>query len=311
MTRFLLLTAVSIIIGVGAFSQQQINNPGFETWEDVGVGTDEPTHWNSIKTGDNPTLNQMAPVVWEKSTDAHSGQYSLKLFNVSTFGIVATGTVTNGQVHADFNPNLGYVFTNVENDLFHTAFDQRPDSLTGWFKCNPAEGDFGTVKFVLHKGYLKLPGDEANLIATAYYELPHVVVTTWTRFSVPFNYVSEETPEYFLSVITSGNGVDALDESEVWYDDFAFVYKSSNIDENSIHYFFASQYGNTLHVQLDKFPARYYQLSILNTNGQVIFNQKAESGNRIEINTDQINSGLYIMVAQYNNRVITRKIILH
>ena len=89
------------------------------------------------------------------------------------------------------------------------------------------------------------------------------------------------------------------------------MYKSSDIDENSIHYFFASQYENTLHVELDDIPARYYQLSILNTNGQVIFNQKAESGNRIEINTDQINSGLYIMVAQYNRQVITRKIILH
>ena len=41
--------------------------------------------------------------------DGHSGNYSLELINVSTFGVVANGTVTNGQVHADFDPNNGEI----------------------------------------------------------------------------------------------------------------------------------------------------------------------------------------------------------
>ncbi|MFA5419093.1 MAG: T9SS type A sorting domain-containing protein [Bacteroidales bacterium] len=311
MTKHLSFLTMLMIFNVVLFAQQQPNNPGFESWEDVGVGTDEPTHWNSIKTGDNPSLNQVAPVVWGKSTDAHSGQYSLKLFDVSVFGIVATGTITNGQTHANFNPDSGFVFTNVNDDRFHTSFNLRPDSLTGWYKSAPTEDDFGTIKFVLHKDYLQLPGDETNIIATAYFELPQGEVATWTRFSVPFVYVSEETPDYFLSVITSGNGVNALEGSTAWFDDFSFVYKANNINEITLHQLQTYQKDNALHIQLDNLPAQTYQLKLVDLNGQVILHRAARSGDHVKINTIGLVPGLYVVVAQHNNQTSTRKIILY
>mgnify|MGYP001554473288 CR=1 FL=1 len=56
------------------YAQQQFDNPGFEEWDDAGTVIDEPVNWSSIKTGDGGTIiNDAAPVVWEQSTDAHSG----------------------------------------------------------------------------------------------------------------------------------------------------------------------------------------------------------------------------------------------
>jgi len=311
MIKNLLTVFFAIALFMGLSAQQQLNNPGFETWEDVGIGTDEPTHWNSIKTSDNTLLNPAAPIVWGKSTDAHSGQYSLKLWNVATFGIVATGTITNGQVHSDLNPNNGYVFTNLDDDRFHTAFNQRPDSLTGWYKANPATNDFGTVKIVLHRGYLSLPGDEANIIATAYLEFPSATVNTWTRFSIPFEYVSEETPEYFLSVITAGNGVNAVEGSEIWYDDLAFVYNPSNIDEQSLSYFHVYQQDNDLVVQVENSHSQPFSCDIVNMNGQTIASQKGNQGSPIRFTLPNHKPGLYLVVVRLNRQFHTRKIILN
>jgi len=310
MIKNLLAVIFFSVLSISLIAQQQINNPGFETWEDVGVGVDEPTHWNSIKTSDNTLLNPAAPIVWGKDSDAHSGQFSLKLWNVATFGIVATGTITNGQTHSDLNPNNGYVFTNLDNDNFHTAFNQRPDSIVGWYKANPSAGDFGTVKFALHKGYLSLPGDETNIIALAYDEFPSAVVNTWTRFSIPFDYVSEENPEYFLSILTAGNGVNAVAGSEIWYDDLAFVYNPSNINEESIHYFQAYQQNNELVIQTEKAGNLPFVVNLVSMNGQTVASQNGFNGQTIRENISNYKPGLYIVVLHVNNQFYTRKIIL-
>ncbi len=310
MTHKLLLIAFLIAFSLSLVAQNQINNPGFEAWEDVGIGTDEPTHWNSIKTSDNELLNPSAPVVWGRSTDAHSGMYSLRLFNVATFGIVASGTITNGQAHTEIPITNGYVFTNLENELYHTVFTRRPDSLVGWYKCSPASGDFATVKFVLHKGYLALPGDETNIIATAYIELPQQTITQWTRFSTPFIYVSNENPEYFLSVITSGNGYDAVLGSEAWYDDFAFVYNSDGIDEQKPNSFHAYQHGDALQVETSNINARSCQLSLINMTGQTIFSQSIPSEQSSIIPLKQTPKGLYLVVLQYDNHYESQKIVI-
>ena len=165
----------TLIVVNSLFCQQQIQNPGFEEWEDAGTVVDEPTNWSSIKTSDDIFYNNLAPVVWEQSNDAHSGAYSLGLFNVGSL-VIATGMITNGRVHTQLPADSSYVFTDLYDERWHSTLTERPDSVAGWFKCNPSGSDFGTVKFLLHTGYAQLPGDETNHIAMAYYELPSEVL---------------------------------------------------------------------------------------------------------------------------------------
>ena len=101
-----------ILFSAFVSAQTQFENAGFESaWEDVSGSEDEPSQWSSIKTAD--ALAALAPIVLFKSVDAHTGSYSIRMANTVAFGVVANGIVTNGRIHADFDPALGYVFTDA------------------------------------------------------------------------------------------------------------------------------------------------------------------------------------------------------
>ena len=76
----------------------------------------------------------MIPVTLERSTDAHTGMYSVKLENDTILGMVAPGTMTNGRVHATLPPSDAYVYTIDSMPEFHTPFTDLPDSLEVWAK---------------------------------------------------------------------------------------------------------------------------------------------------------------------------------
>ena len=292
-------------------AQQQLQNPGFEEWEDVSIGTDEPVHWSSIKTSDNLVLNGLAPVVWGRSSDAHSGNYSVNLFNVGTLGIVATGTISTGRLHSDMNPELGYGFTDPDDDRWHSVFTDRPDSITGWFKCNPAIGDFGTVKFLLHTGYAELPGNETNYIALAYYELPQEEITQWTRFSAPFVYSSSGNPEYCLAIVTSGNGTQAIHGSTALFDDFEFIYNEASVDEITADQFHAYLVDKQLNIKIEENSHDLYEVSIIDINGRSVLETQVKSGQNTTINVSHLQSGFYIAVANNSRRTFTKKILVN
>ena len=44
-------TLFASFVSLFAFAQTQITNPGFENWDNAGTATEEPTSWNSNKTG--------------------------------------------------------------------------------------------------------------------------------------------------------------------------------------------------------------------------------------------------------------------
>ena len=46
----------ALLIINGTLSQQ-LENSGFEQWENVGTGEEEPLSWSSTKTSDNSSLN--------------------------------------------------------------------------------------------------------------------------------------------------------------------------------------------------------------------------------------------------------------
>ena len=304
----------SLIILISTLAaQQQMQNPGFEQWEDVDVVTDEPKHWSSIKKSDDLGLTGLAPVVWGRSTDAHSGNYSLSLFNfyVALINDVATGMITNGRVHANLNTDSSYVFTDVNNKQWHGVLTDRPDSIAGWFKCNPAIGDFGTVKFLLHTGEAHIPGYLNNSIAEANYELPTQEVTQWTRFSAPFIYTSSSNPEYFLAVITSGNGSDALEGSTALFDDFEFIYNGNSVNELSENHFEVIVKNQQLIFLIGDNNKQLYELRLVDINGQTVLKSQITSGENSTVNIGELPMGLYIVIANNSQKAFTRKVIIN
>lgn len=212
---------------VSFISGQQVENPGFEIWEEAITSVMEPVDWSSVKTCDNAGIGNLAPVTIERSSDAHTGSYSLKLFNVTIFNTAVTGAVTNGIFHADFNFDSSYAYTKVPDARWNTPFASRPDSLVGWFKYFPQGNDIAQVKMILHFGEGKIPenGTMPNWVAMAAFQTPAgAAYDTWTRFSVPFDYYSDELPEYLLCVISSSYAVSSMEGSYLLIDDLEVIY---------------------------------------------------------------------------------------
>lgn len=289
--------AIFLVFSLSA--QQQLVNPGFENWEDAGTVIDEPVKWSSIKTSDaGDFVNNAAPVVWGQSDDAHSGSYSIELKNVLTIGtIIATGTITNGRVHADFDPTQAYVFTDQENDQWHGVMTQRPDSVAVWAKYFPQGNDTAQVKVLLHTAAGTLPpfpDNMANIIGLAQINIVETV-DVWTRFVVPIDYMSEGSPEYVLTILSSGAGLTPIEGSIARFDDIEFIYGPEAIGESTVKDALIYTAGNS--ICLDKLPQSEINgaaLEIMNLNGQLLYSTQLNS-NRIEINQSSFTSGLYLV----------------
>jgi hypothetical protein len=303
---------IFLFISLAATAQYQLENPSFEEWEDVGLPVEEPVDWSSIKTNDNPVLNGPAPIVWGKSNDAHSGNYSLHLFNVyiGLIGQAAVGTMTNGRVHADLNIENAWSYTDTTDARWNTPLTHRPDSLVGWFKCYPETGDFGTVKAVLHRGYGQQPEGDSEWIGAAYYELPGDTVDVWTRFSVPFEYYLDDTPEYILCYMTSGDGVDALGASSALFDDLELIYNPDGIEEFTVDNFKAYSSHGQLVVRINESSGLKYQFSIYDITGRNVYNAELFGGQENRLNTG-LTTGIYILKANIGDKVLSKKIVIN
>jgi len=313
MKKVLLGFTALIFLTFGLNAQTQLENPGFEDWEAIDIGpVPEPVNWNSLRTALPLNLAKVSPAVWDSSTDAHSGKYSLYLYNVATFGIVAPGTITNERIFADLDPNKGYTFTEVDNPDFNMPLPHRPDSITGWFKCNPIIGaDFGTIKAILHTDSTSAPAtDTSNWVAVAYHEFPKVPVSEWTRFSVPFNYYTQDTPDYILIIITSGNGVTAVDGSEAWFDDLELIYNDgTDINEITANDLKVYVNNRTLTVYIDDKHSSNVRLQVLDMTGRPVHSSEIATGLQNQIHLD-VPTGVYIVVANIGSKVLTRKVLI-
>lgn len=309
MKKKILLLALSVF-SMGLFSQQ-VENPGFEFWEDAGTVWDEPVDWSSIKTSDaGEIINSAAPAVWEKSTDHHSGEFSVELTNLAVLDIVAAGTLTNGRVHADFDPDLGYVYTDTLNLQWNTPCTVRPDSLTGWYKFYPQGQDFGSIQALLHIGYSQLPefNDSSNWVGYARFDMqPGATVSSWTRFSIPFHYYDSRTPQYLLFVMTSGNGTTPVANSYARYDDIALVGGESAIGDNDQPEFLI--YADNNRLVLKNLPTMFLPkatATLFNMNGQAVWKGEVIS-NEVLLNTGKKLNGLYIFSISSGKEIVNRK----
>ncbi len=234
----LLCTSISL----GAAAQTTIANGGFETWGNTSPGlSTEPTNYYSNKSGS--AIAQLANATcFQETSSPHSGTYCVRLETINYLGIsVVNGSLTTGVVNAPSTDKArGYIGTvNYSNssDVRRMAFTGRPDSLVGWYKYTQGgASEQGKVRVILHTGDYNdpevsggspadYPNLSANKIADATWLTPASNVTTWTRFSVPLNYVSTSSPAYIMINMTpSANQMTSVAGSKIWFDDLEVVY---------------------------------------------------------------------------------------
>jgi len=315
MKKLLLFSFVVVFFSTNVNAQrgQQLTNAGFEDWENVNVGQDEPVHWSSIKTSDNNTVNPVAPVNWAKSDTAHSGNYSLRLFNVSSIiGAVATGSMTNGRFHTTFNPEEGLAYSDFSDARWNTPFTKRPDSVAVWIKYYPVGSDTLQAKFLLHKDSCTIgvrPDVQQNVIA---YAQINVVGEhdNWTRVAVPFVYSSEENPQYILTILTSGAGLHSLPNSMALYDDVELIYNPSSVIDNQVEGLNVYYADGVLHIKNLPANSKGAFVEVVDLSGRVMV-KKALTGNHVNISDVSLHRGIYLVSVVSSNHRYTKKLFVH
>jgi hypothetical protein len=296
----------------GLFYGQQLENPGFENWENAGTVKDEPVDWSTIKTCDDPGIAAVAPVTFDRSEDAHSGNYSLKLYNVKIFNFIATGAITNGRFHAEYDLDSSYSYTEPSDAKWNTPFTARPDSLTGWFKFFPKEDDAAQFKVILHVDECQLPenGTMPNWVGMAVYVTePAVTYDNWTRFSVPFTYFNDSIPEYVLTVINSGDSTSAIDSSYLLVDDLQLIYPPSGISNPGKSESFLITGDDRLVIKLESETEYLHQwFYLIDVTGQTVLSKKLDH-NQVRF-PDNLPRGVYVAVLNGRNQRHVQKIMI-
>lgn len=223
----LLLTIACLSPGLYA---QQLPNSDYENWQNVGNNDEEPTNWNSNKTGGG--FSALGPqTCFREGSGVFSGTYCVKLETGRVLGSEVNGTITTGRLEAPTtNPNDGYAVTVRNNPDFNTPFTGRPDSLVGYYKYTSVNNDQGAFQVILHgDADVRMPdpnnSTSAFIIGEASFDTPSSNVSGWTRFSVPFIYTQSDTPDYVLAIFTSSSDPGTASRgSTMWIDGIELVY---------------------------------------------------------------------------------------
>lgn len=289
-----------------SFAQaQQIGNSNMELWENVGQATEEPNNWNSFKSAQGSWTSFSSQQV-QRSTAIRSGatgQYCARIWSKSTLGVVANGNLTVGRINmgsTTANDPNNYNISLTADATFSEALSASPDSLVLWVKYTSANAnDSARVHAIIHDAYdLRDPLD-ANSIS-------HIVARaernygrtngSWTRISVPFNYVAGSpapTPAFILVTFTTnktpGGG---SNNDEVLVDDIQLIYNSSvglNSTENepAFSVFYSSQNGLMINGEVA-------EISVISTEGKI-----QRKGSKEDITGLKLNPGIYFI--QSNN----------
>lgn len=241
------LFCATAFLSLSTMAQMQVGNSDFENWDNVGDSEEEPTNWNSFMTADCTLGSFMCGIAQsqliERSTDAHSGSYSARIWSKSTFGIVANGNMTLGRVHmgsstADDSDNYNY--TDIADPDFNQPFTGNPDSLVAWVKFNPQSAtDKARVSATIHNDNNYRDPDDGSATNFVVAKAVHNYNSTddeWQRISVPFDYIGPSTDaQYILITFTTSNtpgGGSANDE--VFIDDLEMIYNQNELDVTPI-----------------------------------------------------------------------------
>ncbi len=246
---------ILLFTSLGTFAQQQIGNSNMESWDNVGQSTEEPTNWNSFKTGTGG-LSSFGSQQVARSTSIRSGAsgtYCARIYAKSTLGVVANGLLTLGRVYMGSSTASSpdnYNFTKTSDANFSEALTGQPDSIVFWVKYTPVNNNHqARVHAILHDNYEFRDPIDAN-------SAPHTAARAelnygatggnWVRKSVPFVYEAQVPAigvEYILvTFATSSTPGGGSANDEVLLDDIELIYNSVGLNE-VVTYSFKAYYS--------------------------------------------------------------------
>lgn len=163
---------LAMFFGVSVMAANQVPNGDFEMWQTGSYSL--PTGFPYASNA-NRFYDAALPYNVEQTTDAHEGQFAVKL---------TTGQPSLG----GDSPNFGYLLNYPPNGSTTEGLplSETPTGLRGYYKYAPVEGDSGVILASLLKQGVKLAdysfiikGEQSNYI----------------RFEIPFNKPLNDVPD--------------------------------------------------------------------------------------------------------------------
>lgn len=242
----------------------QIPNSDFETWNSNESIT-EPRHWHGFNSAKGQLASQAKSTLLqsEEVRPGTTGSKSAVIGSSSVFGVIANGTMTNGQLMAQsITPantwnhsemDVASTETDKWGDPFYTPLIACPDAIKTWLKFTQTtpNNDFpyATMSAVLFNGskyqdpepkkgdssailfgtkYTQADADSAAARVAAKASNTQIATCDWTEITLPFNYTDASKAKAILVTIstnaTPGKG-NANDF--VYVDDMELVYNAS------------------------------------------------------------------------------------
>ncbi|MEY4288099.1 MAG: hypothetical protein RLZZ30_187 [Bacteroidota bacterium] len=272
-------TLISIIFTSLTYAQQ-IANSNMESWDNLGLTTEEPTNWNGFKSGTGGLVSFGSQQV-EQSTAIRAnatGMYCARIWSKSTLGVVANGTLTLGQINmgsTTASSALNFNYSKTADTLFSEPISNVPDSAVFWAKYTAGSGQQARIHAIVHDSFdVHDPIDAASQ--------PHVVARAelnyaptggnWVRFSTPFVYEVQTgqmpTPQFILMTFaTNKNPGGGAANDEVLIDDIELIYNASSVNE--LHAA-VQLYYSSVHGLMAKDIPMDTKLSVYSISGQLV-----------------------------------------
>lgn len=291
-----ILTVVYFVNPQNLYSQvYQFDNPGFEQWD--GGSADEPTGWNSYPSANCTILvgcSTAKQKKHEKSTDAHSGNYSCKIYAKSVLGVIANGALTSGQMELgslSMSSNANGNRTIISNDNFNQKLNAKPDSIVFWAKAvNASNSSLSCCHLYIHDSYeLKDPlaGNNGNeYLAHIVGKVPSYDFTNegsnWKRHSTPIEYdgCQSNDPQYILITFsTNKNAGEGSNGDALYIDDIELIYNANlssitvngteipNFNQNTTDYYVNVECGSTNYISATTASPRASYSTSLSADG--------------------------------------------
>jgi hypothetical protein len=301
-----------VFLTVSMFVTAQIQNGDFELWENVGTPTEEPTFFNSNKTGSS-TATLGPQTCFRDATIKLSGNYSVRIESklVAVFNTIVNGNLTTGVINAPTtNKADGYIGTvkyNTPSDIRRMSFTSRPDSLIGFYRYTQGgTNERGKITAYLHVGdYFDPeaatpyhPDATPNRIAFAQFVTPAVNTTEWTRFAVPFVYSDSRTPAYIMiNCTSSADQLTTVGGSKFWIDDLAVantVLTPVRTITQPKEFIQVHCYGKTIYIQPSTERMQRLLLTVYDLAGQVVARQTMDGNRTQSLQVAQLHAGIYL-----------------
>jgi len=291
MKKSLLFGILSIFIVSSVMGQQPVPNGDFEEWETHILEFQSPVGWanpNSVTAG---TLNILT--VYPSADVAH-GDSSVFLETRDTLAYIIPGLITLGEFVIDFINATAWVEGGI-------PFTDKPLALKGSYKSYPAENDFGMV-IVQFTKYDSTNGVR-DTIAAEVMTFPGTI-DTWTNFSIPIEFNTEDNPDTMNIIVVSSNMAEPKADGSMYIDNLVFEYEAgiNDIEQPVKANIFPNPANEKLSISFEK--ELNGDIKVFSNDGQLVYST-AIDGTMHQMDVSGLASGNYYFAVFENNKKIS------